>query len=244
MPVAARSPLRCLPVGPGDDLEQVAAGVVEVDAAAAVEAVDLAAALAPVVGVEGGARFLEPRERRVELGLAHQEGAVVRPEIVVLAEVERDAVLRPHRHEMPPLPLHLHAEDGREELGRGARVLGGNDDVVELDGHGLALLEHRLPRNIGLALRAAARRRISPQRHGGTRHSMKRRNPSLSTSELKFINNPTLCPLSLRYVSILSLVNRHEPLDSLDFDDELLLDDDVHSVAAIKSDFLVDNWQR
>src|SRR5579885_2048128 len=138
MPVAARSPLRRLPVRPGDDLEQVAAGVVEVDAAAAVEAVDLAAALAPVVGVEGGARSLEARERRVELRLAHQEGAVVRPEIVVLAEVERDAVLRSHRHEMAPLPLHLHAEDAREELGRGACVLGGNDDVVELDGHGNA----------------------------------------------------------------------------------------------------------
>src|SRR4029077_11163390 len=117
-PPAPLSILRRLTVRAGDQLEEVPAGVVEVDAAAAVEVIDLAAAFAPVVGVEGGARFLEARERRVELRLAHQEGAVVRLEVLVLREVERDAVLGLHGDEIAPSGRHLDAEYPRQEFRR------------------------------------------------------------------------------------------------------------------------------
>jgi hypothetical protein len=41
----------------------------------------------------------------------------------------------------------------------------------------------------------------------------------------------------------LSLLDRQEPLDRLDLDEELLLDHDVHPIAAIQLDGLVEDWQ-
>jgi len=41
----------------------------------------------------------------------------------------------------------------------------------------------------------------------------------------------------------LSFMDWHDPLDGLYFNDQLLIDDDIHSIAAIKADILVHNRQ-
>src|SRR5260221_14463538 len=84
--------LRRLAVGPRYELEEVAVGVVEVEATAAIEVVDLAAPVVVEIGVEGDAAGLEAREGGVELGLAHQEGAVLGTDIVGIGVVERHPV--------------------------------------------------------------------------------------------------------------------------------------------------------
>src|SRR5579883_2232374 len=80
-----------LSVGGGDQLHEMAVGIVEVDAAAAVEVVDLAGLGVARAGVDGDALLAQPLHARVELGVAHQEGPVLRPEIVAVGEVEGHA---------------------------------------------------------------------------------------------------------------------------------------------------------
>lgn len=72
------SPLRGRAVGLGDQFEQVAVGVVEIDAAAAIEVVDLARPLAAEVRVVRDAGGADARECGVELGFADQEGIMIR----------------------------------------------------------------------------------------------------------------------------------------------------------------------
>ena len=95
-------------VGAGEELEQVAVGVLEVDAAAAVPVVDHAALAPARVGpvrqvpladpAEGGVEFLLPYQERVVLGVYLAAG---------LGEVQGDAV------------VGLDDEEVREAGGRG-----------------------------------------------------------------------------------------------------------------------------
>src|SRR5688500_18285730 len=64
-------------IGSGNDLEKIAGGIFEVDAAAAEEAVDLAVARLPGVGPVVEAPRLHAPENLVELLLAHEEGVVL-----------------------------------------------------------------------------------------------------------------------------------------------------------------------
>src|SRR5215472_10119965 len=61
--------LRPVAVRVGDDFHQVTARIFEIDAAAAVQVIDLARFGAPRVGVIAGAVSADTDERRVELGV-------------------------------------------------------------------------------------------------------------------------------------------------------------------------------
>src|ERR1051325_9294757 len=77
-------------VGPGDDLEQVAARILEVDAASAVVAVDLPFLL--LAGIRPVLEFarLDAAEDLIELPLAHEEGVVLRLDFHVLGVEESE----------------------------------------------------------------------------------------------------------------------------------------------------------
>src|SRR5688500_18540948 len=78
-------------VGPGDDLQEVAAGVLPVDAATPVVVVDLAGPAAARVGPVGQLPFPDAPEDLVELVLADQESVVLGVHrAAVVGEVEGD----------------------------------------------------------------------------------------------------------------------------------------------------------
>src|SRR5262249_12999961 len=136
-----------------------------VDAAAAVPAVDLA-----VLGAEGPAAVAEAlgdhaAEDRVELGLAHLEGVVPGLEGLVRVEVERERLARDaDLREVAHLALVLEAEDALVEARGRLRVAGGDDRVVQLDGHratspGAPL---RVTPSVGRSRRVEARAALAP----------------------------------------------------------------------------------
>ncbi len=119
----------------GHQLEHVAVGILEVDAAAAAPIVELAVPEMGRIAAIGEALGLDAAEDGVELGVAHVEGVVVAGDLAVLvAEEQRHLVVDAHRREVA---------DGlgpqSEQLGEEARgldlVARGNDGVVEHDGH-------------------------------------------------------------------------------------------------------------
>src|SRR5579883_1627822 len=124
-----------LSVGGGDQLHEMAIGIVEVDAPAAIEVVDLAGLGVAGAGVDGDALLAQPLDARVELGVAHQKGPVLRTEIVAVGEVEGDAVIGLDGDEAAPRRRVGDAQDIVQEPGGGMLVPGRDDEVVELDGH-------------------------------------------------------------------------------------------------------------
>ncbi len=110
--------LRHVPIGVGDQLHQVAVGVVEIDAAAAVVVVDFAGLRAARIGVVADALVADAGEGGVEFGVADQERVVHRPEIGAVGEIEGHAVLGADRHEMAPLRPGLEIEDVGQEFRR------------------------------------------------------------------------------------------------------------------------------
>src|SRR5215831_11313733 len=116
--------LRRRPIGPGDQLEEVALGPPKIDASAAIMAVDLARAGAVELRVEGGAGLSDAREARIEVSLIDKEGEVARADLVGIDEVERDSVMGADRDEMRPFRSRLQAEDTGKESGGGPAVLG------------------------------------------------------------------------------------------------------------------------
>src|SRR5262249_30052855 len=77
-----------------EDLEQVAVGVAEVQAAASVVTIDLAAPRAARVGPIFDAALADASEDRVEVVLIDQKGIVLRRDLTVaVVEVERYAIL-------------------------------------------------------------------------------------------------------------------------------------------------------
>jgi hypothetical protein len=114
----------------------VAAGVVEVDAAAAVPRVDLARLVVARIGPVRHLAFDDPREDLVELGFGHQVGVVLggdRP--VGMDVVECGGLADPYDLEVAEGDGFGEAEQLGDRGGGMAVVAGGDDGVVEY-GHG------------------------------------------------------------------------------------------------------------
>src|SRR6267143_6094103 len=111
------SSLRDRAVGLGDQLEEVAVGVVEIDAAAAVEVIDLARPLAAEIRVMRDAGGADAGEGGVELRFADEESVVLRAKTLRVGKIEGDPVGRLDRHEMAPFGPRLQVQDVGEELG-------------------------------------------------------------------------------------------------------------------------------
>jgi hypothetical protein len=76
----------------------------------------------------------------VEFGLAHQEGVVLRVNVLVvgcLREVEADAVVEGYRQKGAEFPRWLQAEEIGEVVRGLSAILRGDDGVVERDGHSI-----------------------------------------------------------------------------------------------------------
>src|SRR5438874_8916417 len=89
------------------------------------------------------------------------------------------------------------------------------------------------------------------ENHGGTEvtevklgHSTNRRKPCLRATLLKFISKPTWIPLRRKIGQHLCLVYRRDVVDRLDLQDERSFDDDVHAVATVQANILIDHRQR
>src|SRR5204862_1303237 len=109
--------------------------VVEIDAATAVQMIDLAGLGAPRIGVIPDALSANAGERRVELGVADKEGVMPRTKLFARVEIEGHAVRRLDRDKMAPFRPRLEIEDIGEEPGRYPFVLRRDDRVIEFDTH-------------------------------------------------------------------------------------------------------------
>src|SRR6516165_12650354 len=119
----------------GDQLKQVAVRVVEIDAAATIEMIDLAGTLAAEIRVvlhPGGA---DAGEGGIEFRVADQESIVLRAEALGVGKIESDPVARLDRNEVAPCWSRLQVQDVGEELGGSPFVLRRDDRVVQLDTH-------------------------------------------------------------------------------------------------------------
>src|SRR5580700_4190124 len=122
-------------VGVGDYFHHVTVGVVEIDAATAVQMIDLAGLGAPRIGVILDALGADAGERGGKFGVADKEGVVPRPEFFARIEIQGHAVSRLNRDEMAPFRPRLEIEDISKELGRDPVVLRRDDRMVEFDTH-------------------------------------------------------------------------------------------------------------
>ena len=110
--------------------------VLEIAAAPAIVAVDLARLALAGVRPVGELALLDPREDRVELGIADQERVVLRRDLAVRRdEVEVRAVPGCDHIEGSPVNRRRQAEHLGEELRRRPRIACRQDGVVELDCH-------------------------------------------------------------------------------------------------------------
>src|SRR5215472_7913841 len=107
--------LRPITVRMSDDFHQVAAGIVEINTAPAVQVIDLARLGAARIGVVPGALGADAGEGRIELGVADQESIVPRAELFPRIEIEGHAVGRLDRDKMahsgPALRLRISARN-------------------------------------------------------------------------------------------------------------------------------------
>src|SRR5581483_7286829 len=139
-PPVPRSPTGA--VRPGQDLEHVPVGVVEVAAPAAVPGVELAGDVVVGVGPVGHVPGPDAAEDLVELPLADEEGVVLVEDlaVAVVDEVECDVVVDDDAEERAEGLRLAEAQDLGQERGRDLLVPGVDDRVVELDGHAAVLL--------------------------------------------------------------------------------------------------------
>src|SRR5215468_9398153 len=138
----ARSPRRgrsdllgSVAVGVGDYLHHVTVGVLEIDAATAMQMIDLAGLGTPRIGVITDAPSADAGERRVELGVADKERVMSRTKLFTRIEIEGHAVRCLDRDEMAPFRPRLEIENIGEEFGRYPFVLRRDDRVIEFDTH-------------------------------------------------------------------------------------------------------------
>src|SRR5437764_8112155 len=96
--------------------------VIEIDPAAAVAVVDLAGALSTRSGVLPNTAGADPHECGVEFRLADEERVVLRPELLAIGEIERDAVRGSDRHEMAPFRPGFQVQNVGEKFGGGPFV--------------------------------------------------------------------------------------------------------------------------
>src|SRR5271166_745221 len=142
---AGSSPLGDRAVWAGDQLEQVPVRVVEIDAAAAIEVVDLTGPLAPEIRIVLDAGGADTGKGGVELGFADEEGVVLGAEALCVGKIEGDPVACLDRHEVAPFGSRLQIQDVAEELGGSPFVLRRDDRVVQLDTHLCAPFKCGLP---------------------------------------------------------------------------------------------------
>src|SRR5688500_5912444 len=117
-------------IGSGNDLEKIAGGILEVDATAAEEAVDLAVARLAGIGPIVEAPRPDAAEDLVEVPLAHQEGVVLHLDLLVgLEEGEGHLVRRLDVEEGPEGDRLREAEDLGIEVRRGLLVARVDDGV-------------------------------------------------------------------------------------------------------------------
>src|SRR5262249_54750927 len=102
-------------VGVGDYFHHVTVGVLEIDAATAVQMIDLAGLGAPRIGVIPAPRRAEAGERRVDLGVADKERVMPRTNLFARIKIEGHAVRRLDRDKMAPFRPRLETEDVGEE---------------------------------------------------------------------------------------------------------------------------------
>ena len=103
-------------VGVGDYFHHVTVGVVEIDAATAVQMVDLARFGAPRIGVILDALSADAGERRIKFGVAYKEGVMPWPELFARIEIEGHAVRCLDRDEMAPFRARLEIEVSARNL--------------------------------------------------------------------------------------------------------------------------------
>src|SRR5271166_3316388 len=124
----------------GDQLEQVAIRVVEIDAAAAIEMINLAGPLTAEICIVRDTGGADAGEGGIEFRVADQEGIVLRAKALRVGKIERDSVPCLDRHEMAPFRSRLQVQDVGEELGRSPFVLRRDDRVVQFNSHLSSLL--------------------------------------------------------------------------------------------------------
>src|SRR5271157_3405643 len=136
----ASSPQGDRAVGAGDQLEQVAVRVVEIDAAPAIKVVDFARPLATKIRVMCDTGRSDAGEGGVELRLADQKGEVSRAEVRRVGKIEGDPVAGLDRDEVTPFRSRLQVQDVGQELGGSPFILCRDNRVVKLDSHLSSLL--------------------------------------------------------------------------------------------------------
>src|SRR5271166_6481527 len=133
-------------VGPGENLQEVASGVAEVDPAAAVVGVDLARPTSARVGPVLQAARLDLAVDRVEVVLRDQERIVLRSDLLTfgyIGVVEASAMLERDGQEVAEWRRARQSEQLGQKL-RGLPFIAGSDNrVVELDRHCAASLLRR-----------------------------------------------------------------------------------------------------
>src|ERR1700691_877992 len=93
------------------DFKDMAVRVVEIDAASAVAAVDLAVGARARPAAVADAFRLDPVEDRVEFGFADHESIMMRLELAALVKIEGQPVIDLNRGEVRVRPLVLEPED-------------------------------------------------------------------------------------------------------------------------------------
>src|SRR6516162_9816801 len=113
----------------------MAVRVAKIDAAAAVPIIELSVVKAPRCAAVRELRLANAAQDGIELGIADVEGVVVALELLVVIEKERERVVETYRREMAVFRIGMEAENSRKKLRRCPLVVGGDDGVVEGDGH-------------------------------------------------------------------------------------------------------------
>src|SRR4029078_10268240 len=124
------------PIRPGNDLEQMAVRIFEVETAAAVVAVDLAGLALSGVGPVIEAARTDAPEHFVEFAFADQERVMLRGDLVIgVVEIERNVIPELDHKERPELRWFRQAEHFSKKGRRLSFVARPNDGVIELHGH-------------------------------------------------------------------------------------------------------------
>src|SRR6516162_404081 len=119
----------------GHQLEDMAVGVLEVDAAAAVPIVELAVVEAPGRAAVAQALRFDPAEDPVELAVIDVERIVMAVETALLVKQQSERVVEVYRREVAGRAFEAQPEDTREEARGGFLVVGRHNGVVQGDGH-------------------------------------------------------------------------------------------------------------
>src|SRR3954469_5163709 len=113
----------------------MAVRVAKIDTASAVPVVELTVLEAPRCAAIGELGLPNAAEDRIEFGIADVEGIVVALELLLVVKEECERVIDTDRREMAAFRIGMKAENACKKLRRCLLVAGGDDGVVEGDGH-------------------------------------------------------------------------------------------------------------